>query len=268
MLGVRDEKFKSRNRQASFPITNHLSIDYILKQGEKLMREYESERKNGLGFITNLQLSFAGLERAEKGQQAIAGFFGNGPVESSSSLKMARNPSNDRRPDAGSSSGPPGNIGKRRTATSSESVVDLTLDEDDILLEDASEDNRKRSTSNIGEIANLSSADVESDSSSLIEVVEPDGPVYRCALCNAVMSIKQDEDIAESLEDATERVRARHDAWHGQQDQRKKGLTTKSKRKAEDDSASTAVDKHKKDKKKKKRKGQQRLNNFFSAKSA
>jgi hypothetical protein len=96
-----------------------LSIDYILKLGERLIKEYGADRKNGMGQITNLQLSFSGLERAERGQQGIAGFLGGASRDSPAPVTQVSEKA----------------LGKRKA---SEDIVDLTLDGDDSEAESAS----------------------------------------------------------------------------------------------------------------------------------
>ena len=124
VLGVRDDKYQSRNRQGSFPVTSNLTIEHILKQGERLLKEYISERRGSIGYVTNVQLSFSGLERAEKGQQGIANFLGTGlnAGESSAAVsEVSRTIS-----------------GKRKA---SEEIVDLTLeDENEIEVTSLSSD--------------------------------------------------------------------------------------------------------------------------------
>lgn len=94
-------------------MTSNLTIEHILKQGERLLKEYMGERKGNLGYVTNVQLSFFGLERAEKGQQGIANFLGTGSTlhdDLAPGLQVSEKM-----------------LGKRKA---SEEVVDLTLEDE------------------------------------------------------------------------------------------------------------------------------------------
>jgi len=94
----RSPTFVIRSHQSSFPYTSNLTISYIFRQAEKLLRIALSTavpEKNGvtsstsngkganevvnnetkIGPFGNVQLSFSGLERLEEGQKGIAGFF-------------------------------------------------------------------------------------------------------------------------------------------------------------------------------------------------
>lgn len=69
----------SKARQNPFPYTSRLSPEYILKHAERLLKDFQAERNSngqGFGICTNLALQFQGLERQERGQQGIEGFFG------------------------------------------------------------------------------------------------------------------------------------------------------------------------------------------------
>ncbi|GAA5913650.1 DNA-directed DNA polymerase eta [Sporobolomyces salmoneus] len=87
----RSPTFVIRSHQSSFPFTSNLTISYIFRQAEKLLRvaigsaaATEKNDAGGGGAIKgdtkigpygNIQLSFSGLERLEEGQKGIAGFF-------------------------------------------------------------------------------------------------------------------------------------------------------------------------------------------------
>ncbi|GAA5950553.1 hypothetical protein JCM3765_000526 [Sporobolomyces pararoseus] len=96
----RSPTFVIRSHQSSFPFTSNLTISYIFRQAEKLLRvaigsaavneRHDSGPGGGISGETkigpygNIQLSFSGLERLEEGQKGIAGFFsakGQPPVE-------------------------------------------------------------------------------------------------------------------------------------------------------------------------------------------
>lgn len=232
VFGARDEKYQTRHRQAAFPMTSNLSIDYITKAGDRLLKELLGERKGGLGKITNLSLSFSGLEKAEKGQQGISAFLGAGKKAAGEAEKR---PSPQNSGGKGASSASASNsqplsdkaLGKRKAEASEDGPVDLTLD--------GSSDVEQGKTSSVSR----SVVEESDDDDDLIEV-EPTGPVYRCAVCNAVMSVKPAN--GESLEQATEGVAKRHSEWHEAQ-------------KAKKDAPP---------KKKKKKKGQTKLNGWFT----
>lgn len=246
VLGVRDDKYQSRSRQAAFPVTNSLTIDYVLKCGEKLMKEYIAER-HGIGAITNLQLSFSGLERAERGQQGIQGFF---------------NPGNAGMSAARASPVPTSTIslsskalGKRKAE---ETFVDLTLSDDDIDVAEQVEV-KPRSLSRVeekplpnenghGRSRSVASTISDDDGSSDIEIVEtaPVGPVYQCPRCAAIISLQPDE--SGDLVAARKRAEKVHKEWH----ERYAAENVVSKKAAKD-----------KPPKKMKRKGQQKLKSFF-----
>ncbi|GAA5820482.1 hypothetical protein JCM3770_005545 [Rhodotorula araucariae] len=81
----RSPSFIIRSHQAPFPFTSSLSIAYILRAAEKLLRvalgPSPSSSSGGpapespVGPYSNIQLSFSGLERLEDGQRGIEGFF-------------------------------------------------------------------------------------------------------------------------------------------------------------------------------------------------
>ncbi|KPV75063.1 uncharacterized protein RHOBADRAFT_15469, partial [Rhodotorula graminis WP1] len=69
----RSPSFVIRSHQAPFPFTSSLSIAYILRAADKLLRAALSE--SAVGPYSNMMLSFSGLERLEDGQRGIEGFF-------------------------------------------------------------------------------------------------------------------------------------------------------------------------------------------------
>ena len=99
----RSPSFVIRSHQSSFPYTSNLTISYIFRQAEKLLRvaigsaaaANDKADLGGSGAINgeteigpygNIQLSFSGLERLEEGQKGIAGFFSaRGPAANASS---------------------------------------------------------------------------------------------------------------------------------------------------------------------------------------
>jgi hypothetical protein len=244
VLGVRDDKYQSRSRQAAFPVTNSLTIDYILKCGEKLMKEYIAER-HGIGAITNLQLSFSGLERAERGQQGIQGFFnpgntGNLVARASPVPPSIKSPSSKA-------------LGKRKAE---DTFVDLTLTDEDLSEQDV-DTSRSVSTVQVKSLVNgnghersrsAASTISDDDDSSDIEIVEtaPVGPVYQCPRCAAIISLQADE--SGDLVAARKRAEKVHKEWH----ERYAAGNVAPKKAAKD-----------KPPKKKKRKGQQKLKSFF-----
>ena len=190
------------------------------------MKEYVSERKNKVGFVGNLSLSFAGLERAEKGQQAIQGFFGgnNGASTSRAGSAAAPEPLSKKA------------NGKRKA---SEAPVDLTLDSSDI------EESKPRQLQ----------IDAGSSDDDDISVVQPEGPVYKCERCGAVISlhVEEMEDERDGLAEAMQAAQDKHEKWHAAQD-----ALPKQKKVKREASAGPAAPK-----KVKKKKGQQKLKSFF-----
>jgi len=86
----RSPSFVIRSHQAPFPFTSSLSIVYILRVADKLLRAALSSStapppahgnapplssESPVGPYSNMMLSFSGLERLEDGQRGIEGFF-------------------------------------------------------------------------------------------------------------------------------------------------------------------------------------------------
>ncbi|ORY84148.1 hypothetical protein BCR35DRAFT_290430 [Leucosporidium creatinivorum] len=79
----RSPTYVIRSHQTPFPYTSNLSIAYITKFGDKLLRIAigageklrEIKEDSKIGPYSNIQLSFSGLERSEGGQRGIEGFF-------------------------------------------------------------------------------------------------------------------------------------------------------------------------------------------------
>ncbi|GAA5912334.1 hypothetical protein JCM5296_006838 [Sporobolomyces johnsonii] len=80
----RSAAYVVRSHQSAFPFTSALSIAYIFRAAEKLLRTATGADKTpapvgpetSVGPYSNIQLSFSGLERLEEGQKGIARFFG------------------------------------------------------------------------------------------------------------------------------------------------------------------------------------------------
>lgn len=231
VLGVRDEKFQTRHRQAAFPATNTLTIDHILKQGERLIKEYMSERHSKIGLIGNLSLSFAGLERAEKGQQAIQGFFGSNGASTSREGSAPSSEAISKKA-----------LGKRKAI---DDPVDLTLDSSDI--------EEVRQLGNGRANGRASSTD---DQDEICEI-QPDGPIYRCERCGAIISLPvgATDDEEGSTGYAMQATREKHEKWHAEQDALPHQQQKKIKREV---SAGPSTQKRVK-----KKKGQQKLKAFF-----
>lgn len=207
------------------------------------MKEYIAERR-GIGVITNLQLSFSGLERAEKGQQGIQGFFNAG---NNASISARASPAPVVKPASAKA------LGKRKAE---DTFVDLTLTDDDS-SEPHPTKSRERSndaSSKLNDMKDIthersrSAASTISDSDSDIEVVETasSGPVYQCPLCAAISSLQPDE--SGDLVAARKRAEKTHEQWH-----EKYAVANGLSKKAGKDRPP----------KKKKRKGQQKLKSFF-----
>ncbi|KAI0090250.1 hypothetical protein BDY19DRAFT_1055961 [Irpex rosettiformis] len=77
VLHVRQSYDSFRSKQALFPFTRDITVDIIAHAGNKLWKELagtDATRKTPMK-ITNLSLSFSGIESAETGQRMIEGFF-------------------------------------------------------------------------------------------------------------------------------------------------------------------------------------------------
>ena len=170
-------------------MTANLTIDYIVKHGERLFKEQMGER-NVAWKITNVALSFSGLERAEKGQKGIQGFFGN---EGTTSKRE---------------SPAPGNESLKRKA--GEAIVDLTLDGSS----DVEEVHQLEASTSALPQGKADESDDDDDDD--IIIVQPSGPVYTCPRCRGHIAV--DVKDGESLETATSRVGASHSAMHAKQD--------------------------------------------------
>lgn len=200
------------------------------------MKEYKSERKGKIGLIGNLSLSFAGLERAEKGQQAIQGFFGAG----STSRAGSEAPLSKKA------------AGKRRA---SDDMVDLTLESSDIeeIGENGPVSNNRNGNGNDRSRSRSRSRIGSTDSDEIAEV-KPEGPVYQCERCGATISLQADE--GGGLEEATAKAKKKHEKWHAEQDAVQPAKKKVKRVDAGQGSAGAAKSKPKK-------KGQQKLKSFF-----
>jgi DNA polymerase eta len=76
VLSTRNSGEAGRSRQAPFPFTRDLSPEYIVKHARKLWDEAMGTTK---GYkLSNIGISFTGLEKLEEGQRGIEGFFSVG----------------------------------------------------------------------------------------------------------------------------------------------------------------------------------------------
>ncbi|TDL25593.1 DNA/RNA polymerase [Rickenella mellea] len=79
VLHVRQGYDSFKSKQAAFPFSRNVTVDVIAHAGDKLWRELvgtdASYKGNGMK-ITNVQLSFTGIEIMESGQRGIEGFLG------------------------------------------------------------------------------------------------------------------------------------------------------------------------------------------------
>lgn len=91
-----------RSKQAPFPFSREITVDLIASAGDKLWKELlgtDESRKTPFK-ITNVQLSFSGIESMETGQRSIEGFFSNGspsttPTKSSRMKRKRKERDND-----------------------------------------------------------------------------------------------------------------------------------------------------------------------------
>lgn len=206
------------------------------------MKEYVTER-HGMGIVTNLQLSFSGLERAERGQRGIQGFFNNGNAGPSSAR--------------GSPAPAPATLSKKALGKrkADNAIVDLTLDDGDSGEEEQvrsrslsrEEKPVKKSANGHQRSRSAPSTISDDEGDSDIEIVEtaPVGPVYQCPRCAAIISLQADD--SGDLVAARKKAEKSHNEWH-ERYAAANGLSKKPK----------------KDKPpKKKKKGQQKLKSFF-----
>jgi hypothetical protein len=204
------------------------------------MKEYISERGT-MGVVTNLQLAFNGLERAEKGQRGIQGFFNAGQAGPSSARGS---PAPATAPSAPSSKA----LGKRKADTK---VVDLTLDdedEDEIEFVRTPDDELPPSKTNGHERSRSAGSAISlDDDDSDLEIIQvaPAGPVYQCPRCAAIVPLVIDEK--HDLAAARKKAEKSHKEWH----ERYAATNGQSKKVAKDKPP------------KKKKKGQQKLKSFF-----
>ena len=61
------------SKQASFPFTNDVTVDFVAAAGNKLWKELVGTEV--VVKVTSVSLSFTGIEEAEHGQQSIEGFL-------------------------------------------------------------------------------------------------------------------------------------------------------------------------------------------------
>ncbi|KAH8100816.1 DNA/RNA polymerase [Cristinia sonorae] len=100
VLHIRQGYETSRSKQAPFPFSREITVDLVASAGDKLWKDLvgaEGSRKTPFK-ITNVQLSFSGIESMAPGQRSIEGFFkdshGVGPSTPSKS-KRKREDSDD-----------------------------------------------------------------------------------------------------------------------------------------------------------------------------
>ncbi|KAJ3557229.1 hypothetical protein NM688_g1585 [Phlebia brevispora] len=77
VLHVRQGYETMRSKQVPFPFVREITVDLIAAAGDRLWKELigaETSRAAGMK-ITNVQLSFSGIESMETGQKRIEGFF-------------------------------------------------------------------------------------------------------------------------------------------------------------------------------------------------
>ncbi|KAI0067378.1 DNA/RNA polymerase [Artomyces pyxidatus] len=108
VLHVRHGYEPPRSRQTPFPFVRNVTVDVIAGFADKLWKELVGGGKDGSTpiKITNIALTFTGLEAVEVGQQSIEGFFQSGQAgpskppskpPSHSSMKRKNNASPERR---------------------------------------------------------------------------------------------------------------------------------------------------------------------------
>lgn len=92
----------SRSKQAAFPFVRNATVDVIAAAGDKLWKELvgtEATRATPMK-ITNVQLSFSGIEIMETGQRNIEGFFKPHSSDGQPHLVLRKRKRHDREDDA------------------------------------------------------------------------------------------------------------------------------------------------------------------------
>ncbi|KAH9925458.1 DNA/RNA polymerase [Amylocystis lapponica] len=88
VLHIRHGYDASRSKQAAFPFARSVTVDLIAAAGDRLWSELLGGGVAPLR-ITNVQLSFSGIEAMEAGQRSIEGFFGAGAQPSPAKRKRS-----------------------------------------------------------------------------------------------------------------------------------------------------------------------------------
>ncbi|MBW0506013.1 hypothetical protein O181_045728 [Austropuccinia psidii MF-1] len=92
VMHKRDISYNSTAKQIAFPSTSHLTLDYILGFGQKLLQEFSPRSADPaatfqLGKLTSLGLAFQNFDRLESGQRTIQGFFSKSDRDLEKSLE-------------------------------------------------------------------------------------------------------------------------------------------------------------------------------------
>ncbi|KAI0806104.1 hypothetical protein BC629DRAFT_1732729 [Irpex lacteus] len=220
VLHVRQSYDSFRSKQAPFPFTRDITVDGIANAGDKLWKELvgtDSTRKAPLK-VTNLSLSFSGIESMETGQRMIEGFLGG--KDSSSSLnkpKPKRKRSEDD--DEGEESEDVGSH-RRRVGDVKDDMV--AADDQGTLptVTNHTEDQHAYTCGRCGCRISLPSSFIES-----LGAIRS-GSGHGDSDKHSVVAIEDGPDIeeaADAIKEALERLQREHDDFHFAQDLQKAG---------------------------------------------
>ncbi|GAA5896768.1 hypothetical protein JCM8208_007082 [Rhodotorula glutinis] len=233
----RSPSFVIRSHQAPFPFTSSLSIAYILRAADKLLRAALSSSsaptpahgnapslssESPVGPYSNMMLSFSGLERLEDGQRGIEGFFaaqqargtasgaggaraasvGAGSVEGKVKREVEGPEGEDGRAEKrrrrGKGKALEGKGSSSTTVRSREPTIEVLPNGTEALVLSSSEDD-------------------EGAAPPSRRAKRPRAPTYTCARCARVLSVP--DGVAErggedEVREALEREKAEHADWH------------------------------------------------------
>lgn len=223
-----------RSHQAPFPFTSSLSISYILRAADKLLRAALVGTGTGTGTAgagggggggghqaplrddspvgpySNMMLSFSGLERLEEGQRGIEGFFAAQQARANAAAATARGAGAVKRGGEELDGGGEAREEKRRRKDKGKKRRDVSREATIEVLPDGTEALVLSSSSS-------SSSSNDNNESAPRRTKRPRAPTYTCPRCarvlvapDAVVARGEDEAVREALE----REKAEHADWH------------------------------------------------------
>ncbi|TCD65937.1 DNA-directed DNA polymerase eta rad30 [Steccherinum ochraceum] len=205
-----------RSKQAPFPFTRDITVDYIASAGDRLWRELvgtETTRRTPFK-ITNVSLSFSGIDSMESGQRGIEGFFKNG---SSSS---------PQRPHDAAASTSPGKLKRKRAEDLADDEDDDDVGEEMLLSLDhqdaGNQDQLAVDTRNGPEHAETSNPAGVHPTESVSEPSSTSSPTgFMCERCKKRVSLPdelREVEDGELKKEALAALRQEHDDWHFAED--------------------------------------------------